>query len=469
MDYFLPYQQRWIDDPSPFKIIEKSRQIGITYADAYDSVMKAASRDNHLDVWVSSRDEGTARVYLDYCKRWAHILNIIAEDLGMQIIDSTSDLKARVLRFSTGLRIFALSSHPDAIVGRAGHIKLDEFAVHKHQRDLLRYAQPCTTWGGQLSIISTHRGPFTVFNELIRQIKEGGNPKGISHHRVTLEEAVAEGLVERINLISRRSETREQFLSRLRRECIDLDQWQQEYCCIPADEASAFLTWELLHACLAPGCMRPLDWLLNPQSDDSSGMGHSSSTEGEFFIGVDVGRKEHLTVIDVGQKIGDVIWDRLRIELHDRPFSEIEAELFRLLPLRNVRRVCIDSTGIGMQLAERARQGYSFKVEPVHFTAAIKEELAFALRSAFEDRKLRIDDDPKLKADLRGIKKLITSAGNIRFAGDSDDSHCDRFWAKALRQHAAAQRSTPGIAVVYDDDEPWSQYNWRPGLRFRIG
>jgi phage FluMu gp28-like protein len=40
MSYFLPYQQRWIDDPSPLKIIEKSRQIGITYADAYDSVIK---------------------------------------------------------------------------------------------------------------------------------------------------------------------------------------------------------------------------------------------------------------------------------------------------------------------------------------------------------------------------------------------------------------------------------------------
>jgi phage FluMu gp28-like protein len=428
MDFFLPYQQRWIDDSSPFKIMEKSRQVGITYADAYDSVIKAASRDNHLDIWVSSRDEGTSRVYLDYCKRWARVLDIIAEDLGMQIIDRTSDLKAGVLLFSTGLRIFALSSHPDAVVGRTGHIKLDEFAVHKQQRDLLRYAQPCTTWGGQLSIISTHRGPFTVFNELIREIKEAGNPKAISHHRVTLEDAVAEGLVERINLISRRSETREQFVSRLRRECIDLEQWQQEYCCIPADEASAFLTWEMLHACVAPGCLRPLSYSL-----DRTG----AQFDTEFYIGVDVGRKEHLTVIDVGEKIGDVMWDRLRIELHNRPFSEIEAELFQFLPLRHVKRICIDGTGIGMQLAERAAQGYSYKVESIHFTSAVKEELAFTLRTAFEDRKLRIDDDPRLKTDLRGVKKLVTSAGNIRFAGDADDSHCDRFWAKALRQHAS--------------------------------
>ena len=36
--YFLPYQCDWIFDTSRLKIIEKSRQIGITYADAYDSV-----------------------------------------------------------------------------------------------------------------------------------------------------------------------------------------------------------------------------------------------------------------------------------------------------------------------------------------------------------------------------------------------------------------------------------------------
>ena len=28
LDYFLPYQQAWINDPSPFVIGEKSRRIG---------------------------------------------------------------------------------------------------------------------------------------------------------------------------------------------------------------------------------------------------------------------------------------------------------------------------------------------------------------------------------------------------------------------------------------------------------
>ncbi|PWU16660.1 MAG: hypothetical protein C5B50_13135 [Verrucomicrobia bacterium] len=34
------------------------------------------------------------------------------------------------------------------------------------------------------------------------------------------------------------------------------------------------------------------------------------------------------------------------------------------------------------------------------------------------------------------------ACGNIRFAGEAPDSHCDRFWAKALRQHAATSQQT---------------------------
>jgi hypothetical protein len=55
---------------------------------------------------------------------------------------------------------------------------------------LYRIAKPVTTWGGQLEIISTHRGSGTVFNEIIRDIKEKGNKMGWSHHRVTIQDAV---------------------------------------------------------------------------------------------------------------------------------------------------------------------------------------------------------------------------------------------------------------------------------------
>jgi phage FluMu gp28-like protein len=48
---------------------------------------------------------------------------------------------------------------------------------------------------------------------------------------------VADGLVERINAMTKGRESREEWLARQRAECIDEEQWRQEYCCVPADEA----------------------------------------------------------------------------------------------------------------------------------------------------------------------------------------------------------------------------------------
>jgi phage FluMu gp28-like protein len=99
----------------------------------------------------------------------------------------------------------------------------------------------------------------------------------------------------------------------------------------------------------------------------------------------------------------------------------------------------MDSTGLGMQFAERAQEKYgAYKVEAVRFTNAVKEELAYPVRAAFEDKAIRIPYDDKIRADLRAIKKTTTGAGNLRFDSDrSEDGHSDRFWALALAIHAA--------------------------------
>jgi phage FluMu gp28-like protein len=435
-DYFLPYQIAWINDLSPLKLIEKSRQVGISFADAYDSVMKASEKHARLNVWISSRDEAQARLYLEDCKKWAELLELSAHDLGEVLFDREENVSAYALEFPTGRRIYSLSSNPNALAGKRGHVKLDEFALHHDQRLLYRVAKPVTTWGGQLSLISTHRGAGTVFNGIIRDIREGGNPMGWSLHSVPLQKAVEQGLVERINDRNGTAESREDFLKRLRAGCLDEEQWLQEYCCVPSEEATAFLSYELITSCEEPELK-----LLSFEELAAFALSPSDGVSGRsFYLGVDVARKNDLCVLDLGEKLGDVVWDRLRIELHGRTFSEIEAELYRLLRLPQVKRACLDATGMGLQLAERAAERFNWKVEPVTFTAAVKEELAFGLRADFEDRKVRLPRDERLRADLRGIKKEVTSSGNIRFAGETGDSHCDRFWAKALRQHAARHR-----------------------------
>src|SRR5260221_11119352 len=114
------------------------------------------------------------------------------------LVEGDRGASAYVLEFAKRRRIYSLSSNPNALAAKRCHVVLDEFALHQDQRLLYRVAKPVTTWGGQLEIISTHRGANTVFNELIRAILEKGNPMGWSHHKVSLENAVAAGLAERI-------------------------------------------------------------------------------------------------------------------------------------------------------------------------------------------------------------------------------------------------------------------------------
>ena len=143
-------------------------------------------------------------------------------------------------------------------------------------------------------LISTHRGVGSLFNSIIRDIRERGNPMGWSLHSVPIQAAVEQGLVEKINAATGGRETREEFLARLRRECIDEEQWLQEYCCQPADEATAFISYEMI-----------------TQAEDDSArkdFGYLERCRNPLYIGFDVARKQHLSVIDVEEKVGDVYW-----------------------------------------------------------------------------------------------------------------------------------------------------------------
>src|SRR3954462_15939113 len=75
--YFLKYQWDWISDRSLLKIIQKCRQVGISYADAFDSVNKASPKNARFDVWVSSRDETQAKLSVEDCKFWARLLGVV--------------------------------------------------------------------------------------------------------------------------------------------------------------------------------------------------------------------------------------------------------------------------------------------------------------------------------------------------------------------------------------------------------
>ncbi len=193
-------------------------------------------------------------------------------------------------------------------------------------------------------------------------------------------------------------------------------------------------------------------------------------------MGVDIGRKRDLTVAWLFEKVGDVLWSRVLMTLKGVSFDEQERAICRLIeggphpasfvshPLPrgegqgvrgasrqgltpdtqhltpSVRRVCVDQSGLGMMLAEHLVQKYGSVVEPVQFTAPVKERLAPMVKQAFENRTVRIPDNRDVRADINSVKRYVTPAGNVRFdAEHSDRGHADRFWALAMVVNAASE------------------------------
>lgn len=430
--YLFPYQKDWLRDKSRYKIWEKSRRIGATYVQSLEDVTDCLEQPG-LPVWFSSADESAAREYITYCSNWAKMYNAVATTVATEILDEKQGINAYSITFRNGSRIHAMSSNPKGFRSKGGKVVLDEFAWHKDQQALWTAARPVITWGHNLRILSTHNGKQSLFYRFLRDIDNG--KLNWSKHRISIQDAVSQGLADRIAGKRLNAKERAAWLEQLRNECRTQDAWLQEYCCEPVDEASAFLPLEMILA-----CERPQTAILQP----------TDSIDGDIYLGYDVARRKHLSVIYAAELLGESLVTRHVYTVRNTSFSAQKELLFSLLRLKNVRRCCIDASGLGMNLAEDAQAQFGpYKVEAVSFSSSVKEELATDLRIRFEDRSLLIPADEDLRNDLHSIRRITTTAGNTRYdvSQTETDGHADRFWALALAVHAAKNAST-GIPTI---------------------
>lgn len=434
--YFLPFQDRWIEDEAAFKLYEKSRRIGATFSTSYRCFQKCLRRKRGFVQWVSSRDLLTAQEFIrDYIARWCGAANIVARGMYGETAEvvGDGDVKAFVVEFPTGCRIVSLASTPEVFAGKGGDVLLDEVDLHKDAGKLVDMATPCITWGGQLEAVSAYAvdgSPDTPFARMVAAAKHGGNPMHASLHRTTLDDAIADGLVEKISEVTGRTVTREAFRAELRARCRTEAAWQSQYLCNPQDEGGALLGYNLIATCEAA----------------ESALQAARIAEGPCYLGADIGRDHDLTVLWVLRRMGDVLWTVDVTVLEKTPFRAQLQEISRLMRTWNVRRACIDATGIGRMLAEEARRIHGTRVEEVKFTQEVKEDLLLPLQRDFQDRGVRVPATDEIREDLHKIRQVKTASGNVRLDADSDQGgHADRAIALALAAHATRAGHAPSF------------------------
>ena len=158
------------------------------------------------------------------------------------------------------------------------------------------------------------------------------------------------------------------------------------------------------------------------------------------------------------------------------PFAEQLAFARELLSLLRedgrplVRRAAIDATGMGAPLAEALAREFSPRVEPVVFTPAVKEDLAFRTKRRMEARLSLLPDTREIRQAFSAVKKIVTPSGNLRFDAERTDAgHADEFWAKALADLAADFRPAASHRDAFlggrrAAGQPWGLYGDRVGL-----
>lgn len=453
---FLPYQVEHILDETPARIEEKSRRIGITYANSYKHVRRRARIDHRRDLWFSSADDSAAYEYAQYCKQWCEIIEQAVKEI---LIEGRDDDGFRynnyVLAFPNGSRINCMSSNPKRFRSKGGDVVLDEFAWHNDAAMMWDAASPCVTWGYTIELLSTHNGEQSEFNQFIRKIRKvlrgetTFDSLKIPEFKLattTILDAIDQGLAEKVYKLDRVTpEAREKFRKWCRSLCRNEDQWNQEYMCVPSAEESTLIPYDLYNKCVDASCM-------------------TAKADGYVYIGYDIGRTHDRAIFWVGEMVGDVLVTREVVNLHKVDYPTQEEIARNLMSKYKVVRLAGDYTGKGDAVLEYLERRFGAAViQKVTFTNPAKDHMAGLVQSRMEDRRCRLPDDIAIREAFHGIKKTITANNHPRYdALRTEAGHSDEFWAFALCCEAAnlsgsyvtlTELTDPGITGETSADE----------------
>lgn len=417
-----PYQRDWFLDRRRFKLGRFARQTGKTFTttlEIVDDVYEAEAKGRRSPWVILSRGERQALEAMEegverHVKAYNRALSSIARE-NFDFYDDDSGIKRRGLQliFPGKTKITALPANPDTARGFSANMYFDEFAFHKDSRKIWAAAFPIISAGWKVRVTSTPNGKGNKFYDLATL-----NDPIWSQHTVDIHRAIADGLPRNAD--------------ELRRGLNDDDIWAQEYLLEWLDEASAWLSYDLINSC----------------EHDHAGL-PAHYTGGPAFVGVDIAARNDLFVIWVDELVGDVLWTREVIARKRISFAEQDALLDDVFARYNVMRCCMDQTGMGEKPVEDAKRRHGdMRVEGVLFTAANKMTLATRGKQAFEDRKVRNPQgDEALRADLHKLRKETSATGAPRFVADSDSAgHADRAWARFLAINASDK---PRVRMEY--------------------
>ena len=470
----LPYQQRWIADPAYVKVCEKSRRIGLSWGEAADSALLAAQTSG-MNVWYIGYNKDMALEFIHDCGNWAKFYGLAADEVEeTEEVFADGDNKqavlAFVIRFASGWRITALSSRPNNLRGKQGRVIIDEAAFHDDLPELLKAAMALLMWGGQVHIISTHDGVDNPFNELITDCREGKKPYTV--HRITFDDALADGLYKRICLrrgIEWTAEGEAAWVAEIRQSYGE--DAAEELDCIPKNGGGKWLNRALIESRMSPytpvlrydqtddfallpehqRAAEVADWLsgsLKPLLAALDNTHHS-------FVGVDFARNgDRSAIVSLIRQQNLNLYTPFILELGNMPFKQQEQICAYLLAgLPNLLGAALDARGNGQYLAEAMQDQFGGeRVQAVMLSENWYRAHTAPFKAALEDGTLdKLPRDEDILTDLRAFEliKGVPRIPDTRTRGqDGNKRHGDTAIALVLAHYASRELNIGAVRVA---------------------
>lgn len=503
----LPYQAGTValleDTACKVLFIEKSRRIGLTWGFAAYAALRAARSKSAggMDVMYISYSQEMTREFIDACAMWARAYSYAAMEMEEFLFEDKSDegdrsIQAFRIRFASGFEVLALSSAPRTLRGKQGVVMIDEAAFVDSLPELLKAALAFLMWGGQVVVCSTHNGTENEFNVQIQNIL--ANRSKYKHIKIDFDQALHDGLYERICLVTRQTWTPEGE-AQWREDIIDFygDGADEELFCIPSMGSGTWLTAPLIEArmTLDAPIIRidlPRDFLHMTSLQRASILAPYVSQVRDAVAGLDRDR-QHAFGFDFA-RVADLSVAKLlsitrllkresALTLEMRNVPGDEQKMFTRMILEGAPRLCgaaFDATGMGWTVAEDMGRifGLNDDDHPGGLVYAIKFSQEWyrvnmpPLKAAFEDDMIALSKDDEHQSDLRLVKvtrgipmvpEARTGTGNKKRHGDYAIALALAHFASRHQWHEYAYASAKDLDDnrAGDDDDGDNDYGRR--------
>ena len=418
----LPYQAAWNAERAPLALCEKSRRVGLSWGDAAERVIHAAEGAGNI-AYASYSKEMTSG-YISDCAEWAKRFDrACSEVMEETVLEDDRMIHIYRIRFASGKQISALTSASRALrsIGRPGDVVvIDEAAFLNDLKAVIKAAVAVTMWGGKVRIISTHNGIDNPFAELVNDTRAGRRPYAL--HRITLDDAVRDGLARRICAVKGDAwrdgyelEWREQVVASYGEDA------DEELHCIPAEGEGTWLAGTLIESRMrdAPTFRFNGSPEFNAAAEDVRLRDMQAWLDEELgpalkaldslrrhVFGMDFARSSDLSALwpmEIGETLTRTV--PFGLEMRNVPHAnQLQAIKYVCDRLPRFAGGAMDASCNGNYVAEETHYRYGSIIDRVMPSEAWYREKMPRYKAAFEDGRIWIPRSDDVLSDHRAVK-----------------------------------------------------------------